>query len=80
MERNKDIVDTNDGFRRTGSEKAGQLAPSSPYDDSSRNTQADAADQSADNDGDRLPEAKHNLQKDAEEAQSDGNLSFPEGK
>jgi hypothetical protein len=42
--------------------------------------QTKAAAQSADNDTDRRTSAHHNLQDDAEEAQSDGNLSFPEGK
>ncbi len=79
MDRNKDIVN-NDGFQRTESEKANQLGPSSPYEDGSRNPQEGAAAQSADNDGDRLTNMQHNLQKDADEAQSDGNLSFPEGK
>ena len=67
----------------TGSKQAGQIAPSSPFQDDSdnrRDPQAHAAAGSADNDMDRLTEEHHNLQKDAEEAQSDGNLSFPEGK
>jgi hypothetical protein len=43
--------------------------------------QVRGAASSADNDEDRVAEQQSlNLQKDADEAQSDGDLSFPEGK
>lgn len=77
--RNDEIVSDPD-FKRTGSDKANQLGPSSPFERSSSHPQADAAASSADNDMDRQTNTQHNLQEDAEEAQSDGNLSFPEGK
>jgi hypothetical protein len=46
----------------------------------SPDSQARSASQSADNDMDKQTNVQHNAQNDAEEAQSDGNLSFPEGK
>jgi hypothetical protein len=73
-------VNNNSDFKRTGSDKANQLGPSSPYERSSQHPQSDAAASSADNDMDRQTTTQHNLEQDAEEAQSDGNLSFPEGK
>lgn len=73
------IVNTNN-FKITGSDKANQVAPSSPSDRTSQHPQTDASVSSADNDMDRKTTMQHNLQKDADEAQSDGNLSFPEGK
>ena len=77
---NKKSIENNHDFKRTGSDKANQLGPSSPYErSSSGNPQADAAGQSADNDMDRIS-SWHNLEKDADEAQSDGNLGFPPGK
>lgn len=79
MERDEDIVH-DEGFKKTGSEKAGQLAPSSPYGDGPGNTQAGAAAQSADNDEDRVADIQQSLQNDADAAQHTGNLSFPEGK
>jgi hypothetical protein len=79
MEDNKKI--NNDrGFKRTDSDKANQLGPSSPYEKSSSHPQSDAANQSADNDMDRRTTSQDELKNDAEEAQSDGNLGFPEGK
>ncbi len=68
------------GFKRTDSDKANQLGPSAPYGRSSDKPQADAAASSADNDMDRQSTGHENLQADADEAQSDGNLSFEEGK
>lgn len=76
----KDEIVNRTDFKRTDSDKANQLGPSSPYERSSSHPQADAAASSADNDMDRQTSTQHNLQQDAEEAQSDGNLSFPEGK
>jgi cytoskeletal protein RodZ len=78
--RNNDEIVNNDSFKRTGSDKANQVAPSSPSEKVSQQPQTDAAASSADNDMDRMTTMQHNLQKDADEAQSDGNLSFPEGK
>lgn len=76
----KDEIVNKPEFRRTDSDKANQLGPSSPYNRSSNHPQSDASASSADNDMDRQTSMPHNLQKDADEAQSDGNLSFPEGK
>lgn len=75
----KDITKNNE-FRRTDSDKANQVAPSSPSETTSSHPQAKGAASGADNDMDRITTMQHNLQKDADEAQSDGNLSFPEGK
>lgn len=77
---NKQRINNDREFKRTDSDKANQLGPSSPYEKTSQHPQSDAAHQSADNDMDRQTTKEHNLQKDADEAQSDGNLSFPEGK
>jgi len=79
-DKNKDEIMNQSDFKVSGSDKANQLGPSSPYDKNSSHPQSDAAASSADNDMDRQTSAENNLQKDAEEAQSDGNLSFPEGK
>jgi hypothetical protein len=67
-------------FRQTGSDKANQVAPSSPSGRTPQHPQADAAASSADNDMDQMTPGTQNLQEDADEAQSDGSLSFPEGK
>jgi hypothetical protein len=67
-------------FRTTGSDKANQLGPSSPAERTTNHPQAEGAASSADNDMDRQTNTQSNLEPDAEEAQSDGNLSFPEGK
>lgn len=73
-------IENNRDFKRTGSDKANQLGPSSPYKISgSGHPQSDAAEQSADNDMDRQT-TQQGLKDDADEAQSDGNLGFPEGK
>lgn len=78
---NRDEIVNKQEYRQTDSDKANQLGPHAPYKDrDSSHPQAEAAHQSADNDMDRQTSAQHNLQKDADEAQSDGNLSFPEGK
>ncbi len=77
---NKKEIENNQDFKRTDSEKANQLGPSSPYDRTSDHPQSEALASSADNDMDRQTSNEHNLQQDADEAQSDGNLSFPEGK
>jgi hypothetical protein len=76
----KDEILNKSDFKRTGSDKANQLGPSSPYERSSSHPQADASASSADNDMDRQTTMQDNLQEDADEAQSDGSLSFPEGK
>ena len=73
-------ADNDREFKRTDSDKANQLGPSSPFKKASKHPQSDAAHQSADNDMDRRTSSQHNLKKDADEAQSDGNISFPEGK
>jgi hypothetical protein len=78
-QQSEDITNSND-FRRTDSDKASQLGPSSPSERKTDHPQAEGAASSADNDMDRQTTMQHNLQKDAEQAQSDGNLSFPEGK
>lgn len=70
----------NNEFKRTDSEKANQISSSSPHETSSKHPQSDAAGQSADNDMDRQTTHQPNLKKDADEAQSDGNLGFPPGK
>jgi hypothetical protein len=79
---NKKTVENNRDFKRTDSDKANQLGPSSPNEElSSDHPQSTAARQSADNDMDRQTNMEQqNLEKNADEAQSDGNLSFPEGK
>lgn len=80
-QQNRDEIVNKQEYRQTDSEKANQLGPNSPYKDrDSSHPQAEAAQQSADNDMDRQTTTQHNLQEDADEAQSDGNLSFPEGK
>ncbi|HEX6914283.1 MAG TPA: hypothetical protein VF145_03530 [Chitinophagaceae bacterium] len=81
----KSDIENNVDFRRTGSEKANQLGPSSPYERNTDDPQGHAARSGADNDADRLTEEQeaalhHGLRKDADQAQHDGNLSFPEGK
>jgi hypothetical protein len=78
----KKPIEHNRDFKRTDSDKANQLGPSSPNEQlASDHPQSDAARQSADNDMDRQASMQQqNLEKDADEAQSDGNLSFPEGK
>lgn len=73
-------IQNNNNFRRTDSDKASQLGPSSPSKRTTDHPQTEGAASSADNDMDRQTTIQHNLKKDAEEAQSDGNLSFPEGK
>jgi hypothetical protein len=78
--KHKDEIVTKNSFTQTDSDKANQLAPSSPSESTSKHPQADAAASSADNDMDRMSPGSQNQQEDAEEAQSDGNLSFPEGK
>ncbi len=77
---NKKEIENNQDFKRTDSDKPNQLGPSSPYNRTSDHPQSEASASSADNDMDRQTSNEHNLQQDADEAQSDGNLSFPEGK
>lgn len=79
LQTNKDIHKNNE-FRRTDSDKASQLGPSSPSERRTDHPQAEGSASSADNDMDRVTTMQHNLQEDADEAQSDGDLSFPEGK
>jgi hypothetical protein len=76
----KDQIINKNSSSQTGSDKANQPAPSSPSERTSKHPQVDAATSSADNDMDRMTSEPQNQQEDAEEAQSDGNLSFPEGK
>jgi len=73
-------IENNDNYRRTGSDKANQLGPSSPAERRTQHPQAEGYASSADNDMDRQTTTQPNLQSDADEAQSDGNLNFPEGK
>jgi len=77
---NSEDLSNNSKFRITESDKASQLGPSSPSERRTDHPQAEGAASSADNDMDRMTTMQHNLQKDADEAQSDGSLSFPEGK
>lgn len=73
-------IDIKNKFKISGSEKANQVGPSSPSDRTTDHPQAEAYASSADNDMDRLATSEGNLQNDPNEAQDDGNLSFPEGK
>lgn len=73
-------ISNDNQFRRTDSDKASQLGPSSPSERRTDHPQAEGAASSADNDMDRTSRMPENLQEDAEEAQSDGSLSFPAGK
>lgn len=73
-------INNNNQFRRTDSDKASQLGPSSPSERKTSHPQTEGLTSSADNDMDRIMTNQHNLQQDADEAQSDGSLSFPEGK
>lgn len=72
-------IKTDRDFRVTGSDKANQVGPSSPTERTTDQPQQEGFSSSADNDMDRITQ-QHNLQEDADEAQSDGNISFPEGK
>jgi hypothetical protein len=63
-----------------GRQSDNQSSPLSSPERRAGNPQAEGSASSADNDMDRLTNQQHNLEPDAEEAQSDGNLSFPEGK
>jgi hypothetical protein len=73
-------IENNNDYRVTGSDKASQLGPSSPSERRTQHPQKEGHQSSADNDMDRQTTQQHNLKEDADEAQSDGSLSFPEGK
>jgi hypothetical protein len=78
-EQDKSIENKN-RYKETGSDKASQLGPSSPSERKTDQPQTEGYRSSADNDFDRVTTNQNNLQEDADEAQSDGNISFPEGK
>lgn len=77
----KDDIIRDRDYTRPDSDKANQIGQSSPYHGNTTDRpQDEAARSAADNDGDKPAGGTDHLKKDADEAQSDGNLSFPEGK